>query len=189
MNSVHFKNNVQKNREELVMKTVFIYDSKYGGTKEIVTNIAKLFNHPVTILSVEEKNTIQLSNFNQIIFCAPAYAGQLRKDSKVFLEKNQSALLNKRLFLVNTGIQFEDSRIQTQIETVFPKELRDHAELTIFAGAVASINKMNFFERMILKKIFKDQQVSFDPKTEYRCLKQEAIDLLLEKANAKMITD
>lgn len=167
------------------MQTIFIYDSKYGGTKELVTLMAQQVNHSTFIQAVEEQKTESLSEFNQIVFCAPAYAGHLRKSGKQYLENNHSLLLTKKLFLVNTGIQFEDEKIQTQLAGVFPKQLRDHAELTTFIGTIASIDKMNFFERMILKKVFSDNDLPFDSKTEYRHLKQEAINQLLDKVNAK----
>ncbi|MCB5956428.1 flavodoxin domain-containing protein [Enterococcus sp. CWB-B31] len=167
---------------------MLIYDSKKGGTKEIVQLIADQLKQSVNIFPVDDIQLAdQLSDAAQLVFCAPAYAGQLRKPTRQFLKKYESVFKEKELYLVNTGIQFDQEKVDVQLENIFPKALYKHAKLIIFAGTITRLEKMNFFERMILKKIFKDENIPFDVHHPYKKINQENIQFLVDKLNSENV--
>ena len=161
------------------MKTLLIYDSKRGGTKAIVEMISKELTYQHTRIPINEFSEDNISDYDQILFAAPTYAGNLRKSASEFLEEKCPLLKMKRLFLVNTGIQFEQEKINTQLNSVFPEDLRNHAITTVFLGGICRIPDMNFFEKMILKKVFSDNDVAFNGKETYRQIDSKKIDALI----------
>lgn len=165
------------------MKTLLIYDSKRGGTKEIVEMISKKLTYQHTLLPINKLSEDNISEYDQILFTAPTYAGNLRKSAREFLQENCSMLKIKRLFLVNTGIQFEQDKVNTQLTSIFPEELRNHAITTVFLGGICRIPDMNLFEKIILKKVFSDNDVSFNGKETYRQLDSKKIDALISMMN------
>lgn len=167
------------------MHTLLIYDSKRGGTQQVVTAISQQLTHVTTVQSIENFSAEQLSDYDQVLFAAPTYAGSLRKAAATFLEDNHSLLTEKRLFLVNTGIQFDQDKISSQLEAVFPEELRKTAHATVFVGGISLISKMNLFEKLILKKVFSDNQIPFEPKTDYKRLDMTTLNQLIYQMNQK----
>lgn len=167
------------------MLTLIIYDSKRGGTQQVAERISNNLTHRNTLCSIKDVVPTQLSMYDQVLFVAPTYAGNLRKTATDFLHTHQSLFNETRFFLVNTGIQFEEEKIRTQLETVFSEELRKQARLTVFIGGISCIPKMNFFEKMILKKIFSDNYLSFDPKRNYEKLHTDKLKQLIHLMNGE----
>lgn len=165
------------------MKTLIVYDSKRGGTLEILNRLCTQLHHSTILLPMKEFSTIQSSDYDQLLFAAPTYAGNLRKSAVLFLQENIVRLKEKRLFLANTGIQWDPTKIEMQLSTVFPEELRQHASATLFIGGICLTNKMNIVEKMILKKIFSDNQLSLNLKTSHQQVHEENLNELLSLMN------
>ncbi|MHC5217081.1 flavodoxin domain-containing protein [Enterococcus sp. LJL128] len=164
------------------MKTMIIYDSKHGSTSHIAKMIGCELQFDVQLSDIQEPISLS-DDFNQIIFLAPAYAGQLRKQAAAFLASHQEALLQKTLILVNTGLQFSEEKIAQQLQAIFPAALREHAELTAFAGSIIYPDKLNFFEKLILKKIFHDQRLEFPRHETDHYLDKSALDSIVQALN------
>lgn len=113
------------------MKTLIIYGTKSGASKECAERLAKeITNSTIIDIDVEKPN---LEEFSQVIVGAGVRNDKMYKSIRDFLKKNQADLLSKKIacFLCNSKPKTTEDVITTSI----PKEIRDQAiEIVSFGG-------------------------------------------------------
>jgi len=142
------------------MKTVIIYISSHGTTETVSKKIAEKISEEVEIVDLQKNNKIDLTSFDRVILGASIHIGKVHKKTQSFIEKYQRQLLTKELGLflccMETGTKAEE-----QFEQAFPLALRVYAKANAMLGYEYLLEKMGFFEKMMVKKITgKDQSFS-----------------------------
>lgn len=103
---------------------------------------------------------IDPSNYDVVIIGGSVYMGQIRKEVKNFCAQYLTLLKTKKIGLF-TCCMSEGEKAEKQLNDIFPKELLDIACAKECFGGEFNFNKMNFFEKFIIKKISKvDKDVS-----------------------------
>ena len=134
------------------MKTLIAYASTHGTTGKVAQRIAEMLNDPnVEIVNLKQETPADLSPFDRIIVGGSIHAGQVQGRVKQFCEKNMLSLLEKPLGLYLCGMN--EPEYQAQFERAFPELLRRHAKSTRTMGGEFLIDRMNFFQRLVVKKI------------------------------------
>jgi menaquinone-dependent protoporphyrinogen oxidase len=78
-----------------------------------------------------------------------------------FCKENIETLAQKRFALFVCGMESDSAKQQQELANAYPQELYEYAVSTCFAGGEFLFEKMNFFERAIIKRIAKtDKSVS-----------------------------
>jgi menaquinone-dependent protoporphyrinogen oxidase len=72
-----------------------------------------------------------------------------------FCKNNIETLKQKRLALFVCGMEPDSAKQQQELSNAYPQELHEHAVSTCFAGGEFLFEKMNFFERAVIKRIAK----------------------------------
>ena len=135
------------------MKTAIIYVSKHGTTESTAKHIQKELGIDSTqIFNLKNNNNIDLSSFDQVIIGGSIHAGMIQNRIKDFCNKNTVTLLQKRLGLFISCF-YEGETAQTQLEKAYPEVLKKHAVSCKVMGGEMLIEEMNFFERLIVKKV------------------------------------
>lgn len=118
------------------MERLVIYYTKTGFTKKYVDWLSEEI--PCKIVSVEEAENIDLSNFSTVIFASSMYAGNIKKINW-FMEKSKG--IKNRILLVTGAAPLD---YQT-----FPKE----AELfkLFYLQSGLKYNKMGLKDRFLMK--------------------------------------
>ena len=139
------------------MKTAIIYTSKYGTTEKVAAAIAKklLETTEVELFSLNKKANPDLQQFETVILGSPIYAGQASKKMKDFCQTNESVLLQKKTGLFICGMEPDKEKQNTQLSGAYPDSLQKNATATGFMGGAFLFERMNFIERIIIKKIAK----------------------------------
>ncbi len=142
------------------MKTAIIYMSKHGATSTVATLIAEsITDSELKIFNLSENENPETSEFDRILIGGSIHAGMVQKRVKDFCLKNMGILLQKEIGLFLCGMLKEEQ--EKQYLTSFPEELRKHAKAYALPGGEFSLDKMNFFERAIVKKVSKiDKSIS-----------------------------
>ncbi len=133
------------------MSTLIAYASKYGFTK----NCAGLLRGKLTVeadLFDLDSGRPDLTRYDTVVVGASVYAGKLRKAAARFCAQNAGQLKEKRLGFFVCGMA-EGEMALKEIESVFPQELLSAAAAKGFFGGAFDFEKMNFFERFIMKRI------------------------------------
>ncbi|MDR1792546.1 MAG: flavodoxin domain-containing protein [Bacteroidales bacterium] len=139
------------------MKIAIIYTSKYGTTAKMAQNIASQLAIAPQMQLYDLKNGVcfDLTPFDTIVLGTPIYAGQPLKLMKQFCKINTEQLMQKRLLLFVCGMEKDNSKRQQEIKNAYPEQISQHADCVCFTGGEFIFEKMNFIERLIIKKIAK----------------------------------
>ena len=139
------------------MKTAIIYASKYGTTETVAVSIAEKLKekNEVEIFPLNKNSNPDISGFEAVILGTPVYAGQALNKMKTFCKANETMLLQKKTGLFVCGMEPDKTKQENELKEAYPETLQKNATTTAFLGGAFQFEKMNFVERMIIKKIAK----------------------------------
>ena len=135
------------------MKTLILYASKYGGTKEIARRIAGKLENAV-VFDLKGENPPSLSDFDCVIIGSSVYAGSIRKEARAYMSQYALALGEKTLGLFLSG--FAENK--SCFEQNFPPDILRAAKATAFLGGVFDPEKAGMLERFIVRIVVKQTQ-------------------------------
>lgn len=134
------------------MKMLIIYASKHGTTEKVARRISSaISNVPTTVLSVKEALRVELSEYDQIVLGSSIHAGRNQNSMQRFCKKHLPELLQKRVGLFLCCLnpkEYEQSKTYA-----YPELLRNHAVAYELMGGEYLIERMNFIERFLVKKM------------------------------------
>jgi menaquinone-dependent protoporphyrinogen oxidase len=144
------------------MKTAIIYTSKHGTTAKVAQMIAeRLTGNQVSVINLKKDKHPDINLFDGIILGTSIYAGTSSKTMQRFCKEHLETLKQKRLALFVCGMEPDSAKQQQELTNAYPQELYEYAVSKCFAGGEFQFEKMNFFERAIIKRIAKtDKSVS-----------------------------
>lgn len=133
------------------MKTAIIFATSHGTTEKVAQQIQSELGNNSQLINLKEVKTVDLSQFDQVIIGGSIHAGAMKGQVRDFCKKNLVDLLQKRVGLFMCGMNEPD--FETEFNNAFPELLRKHAITSKCVGGEFLIEKMNFFERFIVRKI------------------------------------
>ena len=139
------------------MKITIIYASKHGTTEKVAGMIAGKLkkNNEIELFSLKKNARPDISGFEMAILGSPVYAGQASGKMKAFCQKNETVLLQKRIALFVCGMHTDHDQREKELKDAYSEALHEKADATGFLGGEFLFEQMNFFERLIIKKIAK----------------------------------
>lgn len=142
------------------MKTIILYATKYGATREIARRIAEKLPGS-SIYDMKKDSIPPISQYECVILGGSLYAGMLRKEAKEFAARNAAELSGKTLGLYLSGMGMEQEKIDAGFNMNFPEALLDCAKAKAFLGGIFDPAKAGLFDRLLYKAVAK-QSAYFD---------------------------
>jgi len=142
------------------MKILILYGTKHGCTEKCAKILSEKLTEKVDLYNLKERKDIDISQYDKVIIGGSIYIGKIRKEVSDFCLQNLNVLKEKSvgLFICCMG---EGEAVEKQLNEAFPKELIENAVAKESFGGEFIFKKMNFFERLIVKKVSKiDKDVS-----------------------------
>lgn len=134
------------------MPTLIVYMSSHGCTEKATLMLRDQLSGEVTLLNLENSGTVPLDNFDRVIIGGSIRIGSIQKKIRKFCENNLDQLMSKK-----TGLficcMFEGDTAIDQYNVAFPEALRNHSLAMGLFGGELEFEKMNVFERMIIKQV------------------------------------
>ena len=134
------------------MKIAIIYSTKHGCADKCAHTLANEIETNTALINLESSTDANLSEFDTIILGGSIHAGMINKRVKKFIEKNYDKLLDKKLGLFLCCL-FDGEKALEQFQDAFPESLRNKAVAQGLVGGELDFDKMNFFEKAIVKKV------------------------------------
>jgi len=136
------------------MKTAIVYASSHGTTEKVVGIIAeKLSGDEITIFDLKKQKNISIESYDKIIIGGSIHAGKMQKRVQEFVGKHNETLKAKTLGLFVCGMEPNPEKQIVELESSYPAEIRQKANISAFVGGEFLFEKMNFVQKMIIKKI------------------------------------
>lgn len=134
------------------MKTAIFYSSKHGTTAKVAALLAeKLEKEQPRLIDLHAKAAPPVQEFDRIIIGGSIHIGTIQKSVKRFCEKNLEQLLQIETTLLICCLQKEKEK--EQFDRAYPLALREHSMAHGFFGGELLMEKMNFIEKFIVKKV------------------------------------
>lgn len=140
------------------MKTLILYATTYGFTKECVEDLRKLLNGDVDMVNIMTSQVDSLGEYNNIIIGGSIYIGQIQKKLKNYCIEHKDMLKSKRLALF-LCCGMTDQFDQT-LKNSYPAELLNQAIAKECFGGELRIDKMKLTHKIItnmMKKVTEKQ--------------------------------
>ena len=134
------------------MSTIIVYISKHGCTEKAADILRENIKDDVILINLKRDQDPDIAPFDSVIIGGYINVGKIQKKIKKFCEKNRSKLLQKKLGLFLCCME-KGENAESQFIDAFPGYLRDHASEKGLFGGEFNFEKMNYFERKIIKKI------------------------------------
>ena len=136
------------------MNILILYATKHGTTGKIADIMReKLNEHEVNVVNLNKDKAPALETYERVLIGGSVYAGRLQKKTSQFLSKYHDELMKKEIGLFLCGMTEDEKEIEELIKRVFPEDLRNHAKATAMLGGEFLLEKLNFFERFVIKKV------------------------------------
>lgn len=139
------------------MKTLITYCTTHGCTQKVVKEIKQFLGEEVSTCNLKMEPEPDMNEFDRVIIGGSIHAGQIQKKVKEFCKKNADALLKTELGLFICCME-DGEKAEAQLQEAYPEELLNHAKATACLGGEFNFDKMNFLEKMIVKKVAKVNQ-------------------------------
>ena len=130
------------------MKTLIVYATKYGATRQIAESIAAEMDDAV-LCDLGNGERADLDEYDCVIIGSPLMAGAVRKEVKAFAMACVNELVTKRLGIFLSGMQAEG--LEEYLSNNFLAELLDAAAVKALLGGIYDPKKCGFFARLVMK--------------------------------------
>ncbi len=139
------------------MQTAIIYTTTHGSTEKIVNKMKHYFGEEHTqVINLKKVEHIDLDIFSRIVIGGSIHAGMIQKSIRDFCRDHAVELMEKPLALFTCGMN--ESEFDQQMARAFPEMLRSHAKIVKPFTGEFLFDKMNFFQRLVVRKISGIQQ-------------------------------
>jgi len=134
-------------------KSIAIVFATTHGTTEMVAYelITRIGEDRAMAINLKNVKKVDLSQFNNVIIGGSIHAGKLNSRVTTFCNENLVDLLQKKVSLFICGMNH--SQMDAQLTNAFPALLFSHATKKLSVGGEFRFNRMNFFEKLIVRKI------------------------------------
>lgn len=134
------------------MKTLIAYATTHGCTEKISEQMKSYLGGDVSLVNLKKDPTPSPASFHRVIIGGSIHAGQIQKRVKDFCSTYLNELQEKELGLFICCME-KGETAHKQLMEAFPEALHRHAKATAFFGGEFDFGRMNFLEKMIVKKV------------------------------------
>lgn len=135
------------------MKNIIIYSTRYGSTEQAAKLLTKELGGDCLLVNIMTENVPSLDTFDTVILGGSVYIGKVQKKLTAFIEQNLKQLLSKKVGLYLCAGTPKPEERDKELREAFPPELITHAVAEDVLGYAFVFERMNFFDRLIMKKI------------------------------------
>ena len=133
------------------MNNLIVYFSKHGAVKRAVEIIESKVK--TDVINIIEKKELDIQKYDNIIISSSIYVGAVSKEIKYFIKSNYNILKEKNIyFLIISG---QKDQIENILSQNFSEEHKKLFKEIVYGGYEFNLENMNFFERIIIKKMAK----------------------------------
>lgn len=134
------------------MSTAILFASKHGTTEEVALEFANLLDESKpSLFNLKKDPKPDLSSFNTVLIGGSIYAGGIQKEVTSLIKNNAEALLQKKVALFLCCMNEKEA--QNEFNSVYPEWLRTHAVSNQIVGGAFRLEKMNFIEKLMVRKV------------------------------------
>lgn len=135
------------------MKTLIVYGTNYGTAESVAKIIKQKSSDQVEMVNIKKSSVPSLSDFNKIVIGSGVKIGMINKKLKSWMNKSCDDIISKKVFLFLCASTTKAEEIEKIWSANYPEKILDNATIKICVGGVLNLDKMGFFDKLIIKKV------------------------------------
>lgn len=138
------------------MKTAIIFKTKHGTTEKVAYMLAKRLTETgdeVRVIDLAKTRQPHLTAYEKIIVGGSIHVGRIQKEIRTFCDKHNALLKTRKLGLYICCMETDEKKRQKEFEDAFPADLKKLASAKGIMGGEFLLEKMNFIERLVVRKV------------------------------------
>ncbi|WP_445487733.1 flavodoxin domain-containing protein [Niallia sp. 03133] len=135
------------------MQSIIIYSTKHGTVEKAVNKLKQEMEGTVDSFHLKKEAIPSLEKYDVVILGGSIYMGKIQKEMSQYMKDHLELLLKKRVGLFLCAGQPNTEELLKEWEKAFPAELSKHALAKETFGYEFDFMKMNFFEKLIVRKV------------------------------------
>lgn len=151
------------------MKTAIIFKTRHGTTEKVAYMLAKRLTDSgdeVRVIDLAKTRQPHLNGYEKIIVGGSIHVGKIQREIKTFCERHNELLMNRKLGLFICCMETDAVKRLKEFEDSFQNELKAHASAKGIMGGEFLLEKMNFIERLVVRKVAHTRESVHDIDTE-----------------------
>lgn len=129
------------------MKTIIIYASTYGFTKDCVDKLAKQLKDEIVCINIMSEKVPELDDFDYVLIGGSIYMGQIQKKIKEFCAAHLEELSHRRVGLfLSCGLL---DNLELHMKNSFPETLLKNAISKECFGGELRMDKMKMVHKLL----------------------------------------
>ncbi len=133
-------------------KTLIVYTTNHGTTEKAAKMISDHLSGSAQMINIKKEKIPDVNLYDQVIIGGSIYAGKTGRRLIRFCRENLDILIKKNIALFICCFEQSPKR-EEQFAASFPVELRRVSLIDGFFGGEFIVNDMNFFEKLVVKKV------------------------------------
>lgn len=133
------------------MPAVIIYMSLHGCAEKAAQSLKEMNWKKTDLVNLRNKPVPDLNEYDTVIIGGSVHMGQIQGKIRKFCNTFEKELLTKRLGLYLCHM-YEGETAVRQFNDAYSERLRNHAVAKGLFGGEFCLDKMNFFEKALVKK-------------------------------------
>ncbi len=133
------------------MSSLIVYMSLHGCAGKAAHRLAEMSWQKVDLVNLRNQAPPPIDSYDTVIVGGSVHMGQVQGKIRRFCADNEAKLLTKRLGLFLCHI-YEGEEAVKQFNYAYSENLRNHAVSKGLFGGEFNMEKMNIFEKALIKK-------------------------------------
>ncbi len=125
--------------------------SQHGCSEKAVRMLKEMSWKEVDMVNLKNQKPPDLHCYDTIIIGGSVHMGAIQGKIRKFCNEHEKELLDRRLGLFLCHME-EGETAHLQFNEAYSEKLRDHAVAKALFGGEFNMEKMNYLERMLIKK-------------------------------------
>ena len=134
------------------MTTLIVYASTHGCARQCVERLAARLDGRVMSVDLKKDSNPDPGNYDAVIVGGSIHAGRVQGKVRRYLAARADLLKAKKLGLFLCCME-EGEKADQQFRAAFPADLIAHAAATGLFGGAFDFDKMNFLQKVVIKKV------------------------------------
>lgn len=135
------------------MGTIIVYATKHGTVEKAIGLLKEKMSVEIETYHVGKDQVPSLESYDTVIIGGSIYVGKVQNELVQFINENLDELLTKKVGLFLCAGHPDAEQLNKEMHDSFPEVLYNHAYAKEVFGYGFDFEKMNFLERLIIKKI------------------------------------
>lgn len=135
------------------MDTVIVYDTNYGTSEKVAQILGEQICGAVELVNVKDIEIVDLDDVDRLIIGCGIKAGKITKRLKSWMDKNESKILDKNIYIYICALENVEEKIENLIKSNFSNQILEKSLFSTCVGGEIDLDRVNIIMKILVRII------------------------------------